>query len=145
MIITLIGSRNTPKDVLSFMEKFVEDLNPYDVLFRSGGADGADSVVTNKAINREIYIPWEGFNNAPEGIIPFYTERNGYRMPDYHRLDLGLTWYMKEREKFEHNMNFSIYNAYNRENAYAINFKVNPDNPDQTQAVQTTLFKIIPF
>ena len=77
-------------------------------------------------------------------IIPFYTERNGYRMPDYHRLDLGLTWYMKEREKFEHNMNFSIYNAYNRENAYAINFKVNPDNPDQTQAVQTTLFKIIP-
>ena len=34
-------------------------------------------------------------------IIPFYTERNGYRMPDYHRLDLGLTWYMKEREKFE--------------------------------------------
>lgn len=76
--------------------------------------------------------------------IPYYTERNGYRMPDYHRLDLGLTWYFKPREKFEHNMNFSIYNAYSRENAYTITFRADPDDPSKTQAVQTTLFKIIP-
>lgn len=76
--------------------------------------------------------------------VPYYTERNGYRMPDYHRLDLGLTWYFKDREKFEHNMNFSIYNAYNRENAYTITFQQDPDDPTKTQAVQTTLFKIIP-
>ena len=76
--------------------------------------------------------------------IPFYTERNGYRMPDYHRLDLGLTWYLKEKKKFTHNINFSIYNAYARENAYTITFEENPDNPGETQAVQTTLFKMIP-
>lgn len=76
--------------------------------------------------------------------LPYYTERNGYRMPNYHRLDLGLTWYFKDREKFEHNMNFSIYNAYNRENAYTITFQEDPDDPTKTQAVQTTLFKIIP-
>lgn len=76
--------------------------------------------------------------------VPYYTERNGYRMPDYHRLDLGLTWYLKERKKFEHNINFSVYNAYSRENAYAITFQENPDQPGETQAVQTTLFKIIP-
>lgn len=78
--------------------------------------------------------------------IPYYTERNGYRMPDYHRLDVGLTWYMKSKKKFEHNMNFSIYNAYNRENAYTITFEdVDPNDPTQgQQAVQTTLFKIIP-
>jgi len=76
--------------------------------------------------------------------VPQYTERNGYRMPDYHRLDLGLTWYMKETKRFEHNINFSVYNAYNRENAYTITFQQDPDDPTKTQAVQTTLFKIIP-
>lgn len=39
-------------------------------------------------------------------IIPYYTERNGYRMPDYHRLDLGVTLYNKERKKFRSNWNF---------------------------------------
>jgi hypothetical protein len=76
--------------------------------------------------------------------LPFYTERNGYRFPDYHRLDLGCTWYFKERKNFEHNMNFSIYNAYARENAFAINFQEDPDDPTKTQAVQTTLFRLIP-
>ena len=77
-------------------------------------------------------------------VIPYYTERNGYRMPDYHRLDLGATFYFKEREKFEHNLNLSIYNAYNRENAYTITFQEAENDPTQTEAVQTTLFKIIP-
>ena len=77
-------------------------------------------------------------------IVPYYTERNGYRMPDYHRLDAGITWYLKDKKKFEHNLNFSVYNAYGRENAYTITFEENPDNPGQTQAVQTTLFKVIP-
>ncbi len=74
--------------------------------------------------------------------VPYYTERNGYRMPDYHRLDVGFTWYMKERKRFEHNLNVSIYNAYNRENAYTITFSEN-DNGEPV-AIQTTLFKIIP-
>src|SRR5690606_24087154 len=34
-------------------------------------------------------------------IVPYYTERNGYRMPNYHRLDLGVTLYFKERPKFD--------------------------------------------
>ncbi|GAB5417945.1 MAG: TonB-dependent receptor [Crocinitomicaceae bacterium] len=76
--------------------------------------------------------------------LPFYTERNGYRFPDYHRLDLGLTWYFKDKKNFEHNMNFSIYNAYAHENAFTITFQEDPDDPTKTQAVQTTLFRLIP-
>lgn len=77
-------------------------------------------------------------------IIPYYTERNGYRMPNYHRLDFGFTWYMKERKHFDHNLNFSVYNCYGRENAYTITFQENPDVPGETQAVQTSLFKVVP-
>jgi hypothetical protein len=73
-----------------------------------------------------------------------YTERNGYRMPNYHRLDLGLTWMRKNTDKFESSWNFSVYNAYARENAYSIDFRTNADDPNKTEAVQTTLFRIVP-
>ncbi len=77
-------------------------------------------------------------------IVPYYTERNGYRMPDYHRLDLGLTWQREKRKRNEGSWNFSIYNVYARENAYAINFQPDPDNPAKMQAVQLSLFRIVP-
>ena len=81
-----------------------------------------------------------------EGItVPLYTERNGYRMPQYHRLDVGVTIDAKTKNpKFESSWNFSVYNAYARRNAYAITFQGNEDNPDQTEAVRTTLFRIVP-
>lgn len=77
-------------------------------------------------------------------IVPYYTERNGYRMPDYHRLDVGLTWQRKKSAKFESEWNFSIYNVYGRSNAYAINFQQDPNNPGKMQAVQLSLFRFVP-
>jgi hypothetical protein len=76
--------------------------------------------------------------------VGYYTQRNGYRMPDYHRLDLGLTWIRKQTARFESSWNFSVYNAYGRENAYFISFRQNEENPEQTEAVQISLFKFIP-
>jgi hypothetical protein len=77
-------------------------------------------------------------------LVNYYTERNGYRMPDYHRLDLGLTWIRKKTDKWESSWNFSVYNAYARENAYYIDFRESEDNPGKTEAVQVSLFKAIP-
>jgi hypothetical protein len=77
-------------------------------------------------------------------LIPLYSERNGYRMPDYHRLDIGLTLTNKKKEKFESSWNFSVYNAYARENAYSIDFKEDPTNPEKMQAVQLSLFRMVP-
>ena len=77
-------------------------------------------------------------------VIGYYTERNGYRMPPYHRLDLALTWQVKKTDKFESSWNFSVYNAYARENAYFIQFRQNEDNPAVTEAVQFAVFKAVP-
>jgi hypothetical protein len=77
-------------------------------------------------------------------VVPLYTERNGYRMPVYHRLDVGLTWQRKKSPRFESSWNFSIYNVYGRSNAYAINFQPDPNNSAKTQAVQLSLFRFIP-
>ena len=76
--------------------------------------------------------------------VYLYTQRNDYRMPAYHRLDLGATVLAKKTAKFESSWTFSVYNAYDRQNAYTITFRQSKTNPDQTEAVRTTLFGIIP-
>jgi hypothetical protein len=80
-----------------------------------------------------------------DGIkTPLYTERNGYRMPNYHRLDVGATHLKKLSGRRERSWVFSIYNVYARKNAYSITFRQNPDNPDEMQAVRLSLFSIVP-
>ncbi len=77
-------------------------------------------------------------------VVNYYTERNGYRMLAYHRLDIGATWQIKKNAKSEQSLNISCYNAYGRENAYSITFQQDPNDPTKTQAVQTTLFRWVP-
>ncbi len=77
-------------------------------------------------------------------VVNYYTERNGYRMPDYHRMDLGATWMRKKTERFESSWTFSVYNLYGRENAFMITFEQNQDDPSRSDAVQTSLFRMVP-
>lgn len=74
----------------------------------------------------------------------YYTEKNGYRTPAYHRLDCSATLEGKPGKKVQSSWSFGIYNLYNRKNAFSIDFKDDPDDSSKTQAVQTTLFGIIP-
>ncbi|MEP6749126.1 MAG: TonB-dependent receptor [Bacteroidota bacterium] len=74
----------------------------------------------------------------------YYTERNGYRMPSYHRLDVAATVQLKNKKHWSSELALSLYNAYGRENAYTIQFRQNKDDPSKTEAVQTALFKYIP-
>ena len=62
--ITVIGSRETPEDVLELMNDIMQKFIDMNYIVRSGGADGADHVATMHAPDnqREIYIPWDGFN-----------------------------------------------------------------------------------
>jgi hypothetical protein len=80
-----------------------------------------------------------------DGVTTYlYTERNGYRMPAYHRLDLGATYEKKRAGRYQSSWNFSVYNAYARENAYTITFRDSETNPGTTEALRTSLFKIVP-
>lgn len=74
----------------------------------------------------------------------YYTERNGYRMPNYHRLDLGATMQLRQRKKWSSELSFSVYNAYGRENAYVIEFQDSNDDRNTTVANQLSLFRFIP-
>ena len=75
----------------------------------------------------------------------YYTERNGYRMPHYHRLDLSATYEpVSSKKRFQSSWTFGVYNAYNRENAYIIDFRENESNANITEAYKIALFGMIP-
>jgi hypothetical protein len=74
----------------------------------------------------------------------YYTEKNGYRTPAYHRLDFSATLEGKPGKKLQSSWSFGLYNVYNRQNAFSIDFEDDPDDVTKTQVVRTTLFGIIP-
>jgi hypothetical protein len=78
--------------------------------------------------------------------VPIFSGRNEYRMPDYHRLDLSFTFRSKDKpgRNWSHDWNFSLYNAYGRKNPWVINFKEEPENPNETYAEMTYLFSFVP-
>ncbi|MGD0342503.1 MAG: TonB-dependent receptor [Bacteroidales bacterium] len=76
-------------------------------------------------------------------IVFLYTDRNGNRMPAYHRLDLGFSKQFSRKGHYESSLAFSLYNAYSHDNAFAITFRQN-DTTKKIEAVQTTLFKLVP-
>jgi len=51
---------------------------------------------------------------------------------------------LKKGKRFTSELNFSIYNAYGRANAYQINFRESETDPTKTEAVQTSLFTFVP-
>ena len=80
-----------------------------------------------------------GKYTVDEHLIVLYSERNGYRMPAYHRLDFAFTW-QRERSSW----NFSLFNAYGRRNAYTIEFREAEESPHQPEAVRISLFRFFP-
>jgi hypothetical protein len=72
-------------------------------------------------------------------VIPEYGPRNAERLPMYHRLDLALTRDFRNGE-----LHLGAYNVYNRFNAQSLSFRQSADNPRMTEAIQTSIFGIVP-
>lgn len=82
-------------------------------------------------------------------IFPIYSERNAGRFPDYHRLDLSVTYRPKRAQgkRWRGEWNLSIYNAYNQKNPWTISFGQEPNGtPDagKPYAEMIYLFGIVP-
>lgn len=83
-IYTGIGSRSTPKNILTLIRQISKKLDEMGFLLRSGGADGADSAFEFSSKNKEIYLPWNGFNGRNhDGESYFvYSECPGHLMAE---------------------------------------------------------------
>jgi hypothetical protein len=80
---------------------------------------------------------------APNGES-FITKRYNYRMPDYHRLDLGINFHFdRPKGRYgEHLLNVSVYNAYNHQNPYYV--YVGSGENEEPTLQQVSLFPILP-
>ena len=80
--------------------------------------------------------------------IYYYSERNGYRAPAYHRLDVSAIYkrnhLTKKGRHWSDEWVFSVYNLYNRYNPFTISFKTNSIYPTGTKATLTALFGMLP-
>ena len=78
--------------------------------------------------------------------VPVFSSRNEDRLPDYHRMDLSLTYRTRRRvqdKRWSTEWNLSVYNAYSRHNAWSIAFTYNREE-ESAQAGKVYLFTAIP-
>lgn len=87
-------------------------------------------------------------------ILDFFSERNGYRLADFHRLDFSVTHNpaKNENRKLKRTMVFGVYNAYNRKNPFSIYTRVKQDKEGniigdgtEKEARLIYLFGILPY
>lgn len=80
--------------------------------------------------------------------IQFIEHRNNFRMPSYHRLDVGVNFH-KEMKRGVRTLSLSVYNLYNRQNPFMVyrsnRFTYTLNGTRYNSAlVQLSLFPIIP-
>lgn len=73
---------------------------------------------------RPITLPEYVFRSGVHELV-YYSDRNKYRLPTYHRLDLfvSLDESLRKDKKWKGSWTFSILNVYGRKNAYSVFYK----------------------
>ena len=95
----------------------------------------------------QTYTPAKDIRIINEEAIITFGNRNSYRYPAYHRLDLSATYLLREKKAWTSKLNLTLYNVYNRKNPFYISYEVTgstEENFIESEAVVETLFPFIP-
>ncbi len=76
---------------------------------------------------RPVTLP-ESYYYVGSVPMPYWESRNQYRLPDYHRMDIGIKYEptklafktKKNKRQFQPSLDISLYNIYNRRNIFTI-------------------------
>jgi hypothetical protein len=73
---------------------------------------------------RPVTLPERLYAYAGETLI-YFSERNKYRMPAYHRLDMAITLdeNLRKKRMWKGSWTISVYNAYGRHNPYSVYYR----------------------
>jgi outer membrane receptor for ferrienterochelin and colicin len=102
-----------------------------------------DAITIPLATHRAIEMPDQRFFM---GTVPYYGQsRNAFRLPNYHRLDLDLTWTRRSGPR-EHRLSLGAYNVYNRRNPFMVTMDENRTSPSGDTAFLRgfALFPVLP-
>jgi len=117
------------------------------------------AIVINYDITRKISLGanWVYYTGNPitlptgrffytNTVIPVYSDRNSYRMPDYHRLDFSFTYKFNPGGRFRTELNLSLYNVYARHNPWMYYFDTaeGSNDPNVMEPFMIYLFTIVP-
>jgi hypothetical protein len=95
-----------------------------------------------------------GYITVPEGSFQYYgaafnyyTTRNGYKLPPYHRLDISFTYKnpKKQTRLWKPEWNFGIYNLYDHKNIFSLFIKMADGDMDTSKAYKMYLYGITPY
>ncbi len=101
-------------------------------------------VATDLAVGRYFLY---GINFSNPTVVPVYTEVNNFRMPPYHRFDIGAIKEFRTDKKVQTELVFSVYNVYNRRNPFFIYYDdlVNEETGEvKFVSKLASLFPVIP-
>ncbi len=73
---------------------------------------------------RPVTLPEVKYYYAGQNLV-YYSDRNKYRMPPYHRFDLSLTLdeNLKRKRSWKGSWTLSVYNVYGRNNPYSVYYR----------------------
>lgn len=73
---------------------------------------------------RPVTLPEYRYSYQGNQIV-YFSDRNKYRIPDYHRLDLSITLdeSLRIKKKWKGSWTLSVINLYGRKNAYSVFYK----------------------
>jgi len=73
---------------------------------------------------RPVTLPEKKFTYQEYQLL-YYSDRNEYRLPDYHRLDVSISFdeSLRIRKKWKGRWTLSVVNLYGRKNAYSVFYK----------------------
>lgn len=73
---------------------------------------------------RPVTLPEQKYMFDGRQIV-YYSDRNKYRMPPYHRMDVSITLdeNLRKKRMWKGSWTFSIYNLYGRKNPYSIFYR----------------------
>ena len=89
-----------------------------------------------------ITYPYGKFTDHGSTYAIYNGYRNQSRYPDYHRLDVSVTWKGKKHKRWQGEWNVSIYNVYGRHNTWAVMFTPGDNNTLETKKMY--LFSVVP-
>ncbi len=103
----------------------------------------AYTLSTQKYISLFGLYDWNVASGDQTDYIDVLEERNNARMPDYHRMDISVSYY-KVRKRLDTTWSLSVYNLYNRFNPYLIYWDNDPSDDGKRKQKHVALFSVIP-
>jgi len=101
----------------------------------------------NDRLSLSYGIRYSMFFLLGESMIYYYTSRNGYKLPPYHRLDISFTYKNPKRQTkpWKPEWNFGIYNIYDHKNIFSLFIKMVDNNFETSQAYKIYIYGITPY